>query len=101
MVPVAVEPLVMPFTCQVTLVLAVLATVAVNCVVAPRRVSAAPEMVTVIAGGVVPTPVGPKLLPEHPARARRVQRAIGEGANRDTRTRLITGRLLQGPKTSG
>jgi hypothetical protein len=37
-VPVAVEPPVIPFTCQVTLLFAALATVAVNCVVVPSRV---------------------------------------------------------------
>ena len=46
-VPVAVEPPVIPFTFHVTAWLVELATVAVNCDVAPRRVLAAPDTVTV------------------------------------------------------
>ena len=50
MVPVTAEPPVTPLTCQETAVFVVPATVAVNCVVVPRRVEEAPETLTVICG---------------------------------------------------
>jgi hypothetical protein len=48
MVPVVEDPPVTPFTCQETVGLAVPVTIAVNCVVALRRVDEAPETETVI-----------------------------------------------------
>jgi len=47
MVPVAEEPPFTPLTCQVTALLEALVTVAVNCVVLPRRVWPAPATLTV------------------------------------------------------
>ena len=46
-VPVAVAPPVIPFTCHVTAWLAAFATVAVNCVVVPTRVDVFPATPTV------------------------------------------------------
>jgi len=68
---VAVDPPVMPFTCQVTVLFVELATVAVNCVVAPSRVSAEPDTVTVMDGVVTPPPDELNVPEEHPAMARR------------------------------
>src|ERR1700761_2367486 len=73
MVPTVELPPVVPLTCHVTAVLVAFVTVAVNCVVAPRRVEAAPATVTVVAGGVVvPPPPPPDIPPLHPARANEV-----------------------------
>jgi hypothetical protein len=67
MVPEAVEPPVIPFTCQVTAWLVLLVTFAENCVVVPRRVSVAPEIVTAETGGETVPPFPFKLLPAQPA----------------------------------
>ena len=47
MVPVEEDPPVTPLTCHVTALLEALVTVAVNCVVLPRRVCSAPATLTV------------------------------------------------------
>jgi hypothetical protein len=73
-VPVAAEPPVTPFTCQVTAWLVVPVTVAVNCVVAPRRVEAAPATMTLIEGVEPPEVAPPELQPDSQPVERRTPR---------------------------
>lgn len=90
MVPVAVDPPVMPFTCQVTLLFVALATVAVNWVVAARRVSAAPDTITVMDGVVVPPPDELNDPAEHPAMARRQETETVTRPDEQRRERIGT-----------